>query len=427
MTNISKKIWLSALCFAAILTLHISNAHAFVKLDFTGPVADVVDKIKQEAIKAEELYKSQLEKLNQKIMKAYGQEGADLFRHITGNTSAIITSAAKGQYNAGDFTARGFIDAISRDLANQQIDYATFYQRLEDYVSAQEQAKLDRKVAMEEELMKLASQRTALNDLIAQNPNDETTDKRKMELDELDKAIASLRTQIKENDEQQIIDDPNKKLLETQLQKYQKQIGKLQENISADNVMGKLQLEAANLFEHGFGHRDNAEDESNTEIYKTALSRLFLAEDEVENTETVARIMKARKREYYDALKNSLETVVTTYGSIVEISERSKACAEASTKMANGVFGASAMRICTELQNAKVAARYMEILLALIRYETTAEMQMWTNKYKLKDYEKDVTKFNLDDYVMKKESLLKKAKAKAQNALDKKINSLIGL
>lgn len=419
-----EKIGISAICLMLVQASCIMPAYAITKLDFTGPVADILDKIKQEKIKYEEWYKSQLEKLNQKILKAYGAEGAELFKNITGSASSIVTSAAKGQFNAGDFTAKGFMEAMGAQLGNYKLDYANLYNQMEDYVNAQERAKLDKKTAMETELLKLSSQRSALNDLIAQNPDDPGNADRLKQMDELDKAMADLQKQIKDNDEQQVADDENIKSLENKMKSLQDQINNITAQTSQDNLMKSLQLEAAKLF----GHGNTAEqDEDNKELYETALSKLFLAEDEVENTQNVARIMKIRKREYYDALKNSLETVITTYGSIEEIAERSKACREASTKMANGVFGASAMRICTELQNTKIAARYMEILLALMRYETTSEMQIWTNKYKLKDYEKDVTKFNLDDYVLKKENLLKKGKKKLNQAIDDKINSLAGI
>ncbi|MBR3676729.1 MAG: hypothetical protein IKN71_06310 [Alphaproteobacteria bacterium] len=419
-----KKIGISAVCLMLAQTVCVMPAHAFIKLDFTGPVADILDKIKQEKIKYEEWYKSQLEKLNQKVLKAFGAEGAELFKSVTSNATSIVTSAAKGQFNAGDFTAKGFMSAMGAQLGNYKLDYANILNQMQDYVNAQERAKLDKKAAMETELLKLSSQRAALNDLIAQNPDDPGNADRLKQMDELDKAMADLQKQIKDNDEQQVADDENTKSLENKMKSLQDQISNITAQTSQDNLMKSLQLETSKLFGHGTAA---AQEEDNKELYETALSKLFLAEDEAENTQNVARIMKIRKKEYYDALKNSLETVITTYGSIEEISERSKACGEASTKMANGVFGASAMRICTELQNTKIAARYMEILLALIRYETTSEMQIWTNKYKLKDYEKDVTKFNLDDYILKKESMLKKGKNKLNQAIDNKLNSLTGM
>lgn len=422
MKNVITKINVSVLCLFTALSLYAAPARAFIKFDVTGPVADILDKIKQEAIKYEEVYKSQLEKLNQKVLKATGGEGAALFKAITDDASAIVTSAAKGQYNAGDFGSSNLMNTLRSQLGNYKLDYATLYNQVDDYVKAQERAKMDKKLAMETELVKLKSQRAALDELIAQNPNDGDTAERQAQLDALDQAIAALQLQIKQNNEQQVIEDEQATKLEEQMKGLQDQINGLTAQASADNLMNQLKLQASGLF----GHEDGIDDDNTEELYETALSRLFLEENEMENPENVARIMKIRKKEYYDALKNSLETVVTTYGSIVEISERSKTCSEASTKMANGVFGEAAMQICMELQNTKIAARYMEILLALIRFETTLEMQTWTNKYKLKDYEKDVTKFNLDDYVLKKENLLKKLRNRANSAIDDKINDLVG-
>lgn len=61
------------------------------------------------------------------------------------------------------------------------------------------------------------------------------------------------------------------------------------------------------------------------------------------------------------------------------------------------------MKIGADIQNAKIAARYTELLLAEIRFVTMQEMISWNDKFK--NSKKDVTKFNLDDYVYKKKGV----------------------
>ena len=69
----------------------------------------------------------------------------------------------------------------------------------------------------------------------------------------------------------------------------------------------------------------------------------------------------------------------------------------------------------------------MELLLAEIRFNTMTEINLWNDKYRLMDYSKDYTKFNLDDYVAKKKSLLDQAKDKAKDAATSGISGWKGL
>lgn len=408
---------LFAFCLMGVLWLNAHNAYAISKLDFFAPVADITDKIGKVKIKIEDVYNKQLEILNAKVQKVAGREGAMIFSYLRQNATAIITSAAKGQFYAADYTGSGMWDAIKGELGNYKLDYATLYTQAERYMQAREEEKVKRVAAMEKELLKMQAEKEALNKrYIARTSETQLTDAEIARLKELEIGIPKLQKEIAWEQQRNAAEDAKYQKMRQTLDGQQQKINKLVEKTSREEVVNMLGKQSAKLF-------DSKKDEENEELYSLAQDKLFLKKNEPENPDNMDRVRKIRQQEYFKAVKNSMETVVTTYASMEEIKERSLGCSDAATQMAQGVFGASAMRICIELQNAKVAARYMEILLAQIRMETTGDMQFWSDKYKLEDYDKDMTTFNLDDYKMKKQTLFKKVKAKAQAAAQDKINN----
>ncbi len=411
---------LFAFCMLSALLGISHNAQAFSKLDFSAPVADIADKVGKTKEKIENVYNTQLEILNAKVEKVAGREGAMIFGYLKKNAGAIVTSAAKGQFYAGDFTGSGMWNALKGELGNLKLDYANSYRQAQLYLQAREQEKLKRKAAMEKELAKMQSEYSALNQrLTGKKAGEELSDEEKARLEELEAGIPKLQKEIAWEEEKNAAEDANYKKMQEKIKTQQKKINEMTAKTSEKEVVDMLGKQTKKLFER------EGKDEENTELYTLVQDKLFLKKAEPENPENMNRVRKIRKQEYYKAVKNAMETAVTTYTSIEEIKERSLGCADAATQMAQGVFGAAAMRVCVELQNAKIAARYMEILLAQIRMETTYEMSFWRDKYKLQDYDKDMTTFNLDDYKMTKQTLFKKLKNKAQTAATNKINDTI--
>ena len=74
-----------------------------------------------------------------------------------------------------------------------------------------------------------------------------------------------------------------------------------------------------------------------------------------------------------------------------------------------------AAKIGADVQNAKLAARYLELLLAEMRFNSMVEINSWNDKFK--NTKKDVTKFNLDDYIYKKKSLQDTVNNKLQDTI----------
>lgn len=411
---------LFAFCLASVFLLNIHNAYAIAKLDFFAPVADIADKIGKVKIKIENVYNTQLEKLNAKVEKVAGREGVMIFTYLRKNSAAIATSAAKGQFFAADYTGSGLWNAIKGELGNYKLDYATLYTQADRYVQMREQEKIKRITAMEKEMLKMQAEKDALDKrFLAKNPNDPLSEAEANRLKELEEAIPKLKKAIAWEQERNSREDKKYQDMQQKLNAMQEQTNKLVAKTSEMEVVNLLGQQTLKLF----GNSDK--DEETEELYTMAQDKFFLKKNEPENPDNMERVRNIRKQEYFKAVKNSMETVVTTYTSLEEIKERSVKCTDAATQMAQGVFGAASMRVCVELQNAKVAARYMEILLAQIRMETTKDMQFWRDKYKLEDYDKDITTFNLDDYKMQKQTLFKKLKAKAQATIKGKIQDKI--
>lgn len=385
------------------------SAYAISKLDFPAPIADTADKVSEVKTKVETTYNTTLEKLNKKVEKVTGREGGILFKYIENNATSIVTGAAKGQFYAADFTGSGMWEAMTRELGDVKLDLATATNQLEKYTQAREQEKINKRRAMSEELAKLKAEHEALNLLIKnEEENGTVNEEHKKRFLELEKAIPLLTQEMERIMQEDVTEDEQYKKMQANINERQKKLNDLTRLTSEDELVNLLGTQSAKLFD------EDVADEEIEAAYDNIAGKFFLKENEPENSDTIDRITKERKKEYYNAVLNSLHKMVKTYTSINEIKERSEACSNAATGMAQGVFGAAGMRVCVELQNAKVAARYMEALLAQIRMETTQEMQSWKDKYRLEDYEKDLTKFNLDDYVMKKETLFKRAREQAK-------------
>ena len=181
------------------------------------------------------------------------------------------------------------------------------------------------------------------------------------------------------------------------------------------------------------------EEEEDPEVEKQELaglvqkdiSEFFIAEYDHVGKDNVNKVMKVRKTEYYKAFLNMYKSTITSDKKTQEISEDSVTMVDTSTQEADGLYGAMAMRIGADIQTAKTAARFTELLLAEIRFNTTQDMQTWHDKYKMYDYDKDPTTFNLDDYVLKekdyKQDFVSKQISKQKNNMLDKISNWQGL
>ena len=141
MRKYNKKILVLVL---ASCLLTATPSFATIKLEFTGPIADILNKIEKVKEKIEDVQSKILkekEKWTNKaeafMDKTLGTEGAALFKqYVVKSGAGVVKSAAKGQFNAGDYSLSGFTDAIKSDIGNYKLDYATLAAQSRDIIAA---------------------------------------------------------------------------------------------------------------------------------------------------------------------------------------------------------------------------------------------------------------------------------------------------
>lgn len=396
---------LAVLCVLGAFCWYATPASAVWYIEGAGMVIGMGSKVAKDKNNEEINTTTMLEKLNRKIIKGDGGESEKIYKDLAIGAMDAAADMAKGQYNAKDYIEKGLKDALDKELTMLTGEYNEWEKKMNDAIEAQEKEKLDKKQAIQKQMIVLQAQRDALFDLITKEP----TEEREAQLIEIDRAIADLALQEKQISEKEVMDAKPVRKAKQKMSKLQKKIEEISAKYTDEKIQDMLQTETMKLF-----GMDTETDEK--EIYETAISKLFLAEDEAETSQNIKRVMDERKREYYDAVKNALETVVTTQDSIERTNKHSRDCVDGSMG-ADSVFGAMGMKLCVEMQNAIVATGFLEVLLASLQLETTTELQRWDNKYRLNDYEKDITKFNLDDYMLEKEDLLSRAKEELKNRI----------
>lgn len=387
-----KILKITVLVFTSLF-LSFSEAHAIIKLDFFEPIADVLKFVEKTLSKYENIYNEQLEKLNQKLTSAFGQEGMKIFREFVVKPGTIFfNSVASGQFNANGSAGSSFVNSLGNLIGKEQLEYAFLDKSLRDMVDSKEKEKQDKLLEIEEYLVRLQSERSALNDQL-QDPALQTEDNLKA-LDEYDQKIASLQAEFELVKAKKVLEDPEVKGQIDKKKEKQKTILEKTDKYS----LTSMQKELDNFkIEEIFG--TSIDQEATEDLYQTGVEKLFLKENEVMSPENINRIMQARHEEFYEAEKNLLKVIVNTNKSIDKTKEYMEKCQEMSSE-AEGRFGTASMRVCIDLQSAKAAAQYMEMLLAELRFETAQEIQSWNDKYKMRDYSHDMTSLNLDDYVL---------------------------
>ena len=522
MKILNKKILVLFLSCCFVTT----NAQAVVKLDFFEPVADFAQKVQKQKNKIEEKYTATLQKLNEKVRKAFGAEGAALFDMVTSHGKYIIKQAVTGQLSMNDLNLSHLVDAVKSELGNYKLDVETLINLRADYIAALKSARQAKEFDMQKELVELQARRAALNEALgnsagpaqlkrleelqkeesfarislaegkeklktyeaqiqkAQKENakmqgyidtikktlgdniteSEQADIRRYEqamemnnqtvqailavvseykdqsdrlkeiqaaraslnetlkdaatkdlieeLDKTDQAIAMLQEQIVKNSAQGFKEDMH----EEKIIELGEKINSIAAQISADALIANLDSQVDELFGSLFTKKEEV-----VNAYSDKIKKLFLGRNEVTNPRTVARIVRERKNEYYWAYKNMLEKVVESYKVTAEASEKSEGCLDASTQQADGLFGAMSMRVCNDIQSAKAAIQYTQMMLAQLRLDATEDLQGWSDAYAMVSYDHDIVGLNLDSYVMgnmKMNGLLKQAQSQAADALN---------
>ena len=392
-----KKLWkITLVALIAVSVFGVNDAYAISKLDFFKPVQRIMEKVQKQVEKIQEQYNKVMNELHEKVEMAVGGEGRSLFNDIINNRAdSIIKKATLGKFDFRDFASGTVLGELKSQIGNLKNDYAYLASMQQDFINSKEQAKLDKAAAIQKDLTQALSERAAINNLMAEDNSPDLLRR----LDELDQKISLLKVQVQANLEEDVLQSKEVLGMEQKLSDVQYQISEIGKQYEPENLFKQLNEKTASLF------ADRSADEENRSMYNSNINRFFVGKYESESPANIAKVAQLRKQEYYKNYKKMWDSIVNSYISVVETSDTSVNCTDSST-MAEGVMGSMTMRICADLQNAKAAAQYMEMVLNEILFETTMQMQSWTDKYKLKYPDKDVTKFNLNNYTLTAQDLV---------------------
>lgn len=423
MKHISKHI----LALLAVgLTIYSTSAYAISKLDFFAQLENLNQRIQKTASKWEEKYNKTMADLEEKIEKAGGSEGRAMFHSLRKEmeqNSINLSEDMVKQAKSGDFDFSKNLKNITGKYSNMKLDLNTANLLLTDYKKSLDEERGRKEKAINDKLLVLKVE--------LQSENVQKDEKRRSEIAQ---QIASLEEQKAALAAEKIERDDKAADLEENVRKQSEKLAKMKKQISEEEIRGYLDKATQSLFAPT---EENEEEKAIEEMYGADVKSFFLGKYEYTSSENIARVKGKRQKEYYSALLNLMKVI--TKGEIKgkQISEASvdylnrttggNAAGGKSAIAPDGIFGGMAMKIGADIQNAKAAAIYMELLIAEIRFNTMTEINLWNDKYKLEDYSKDYTKFNLDDYVVKNKSLLDNAKDKLKDAASSGISGWKGL
>ncbi len=421
MKHNSKHIF-ALLILSAVFVLQNQPVYAISKLDFFTQLENMNKKVQKIKEKWEEKYNKAMSDLEAKVEKAGGLEGKALFNDIRtqmeGDSKNIIDNVKSNAKNL-DFDFKTNIKNVTSKYANTKLDLATANSLLSDYKYslAQERSKKEQEIKT----------KIAVLDAEEQLPSTKTDAKR---LQEIAQEKADLAMQLKALEDKDPEQNEKMQTMEKQIQKYADEASKLNRELLEEG--GKAYMEKATDALFAAAEEDE-ENEKTEEMYASDYKDFFLGKYEKESSETIARVRYKRQKEYYLALQNLMRVLIIGSAKGKTIADSSENYLVRTTGGENkdgekvaapdGIFGGMSMKIGADIQNAKIAARYTELLLAQMRFNAMSEIILWNDKYKLNDYSKDFTAFNLDDYVNKKKSLLNKLKDKANSTVQDKVSN----
>ena len=421
MKHNSKHIF-ALLLLSAVFVLQNQPVYAISKLDFFTQLENMNKKVQKIKEEWEEKYNKAMSDLEAKVEKAGGQEGKALFNmmrtQMEGDAKNIADNVKNNAKN-GNFNLKDSVKGVTQKYANTKLDLATANSLLSDYKYslAQERSKKEQEIKT----------KISLLDAEEKLPSTKTDAKR---LQEIAQEKADLAMQLKALEDKNSEQNEKMQAMEKQIQKYADEASKLNRELFDEG--GKAYMEKATDALFAAAEEDE-ENEKTEEMYASDYKDFFLGKYEKESSETIARVRYKRQKEYYLALQNLMRVLIIGSAKGKTIADSSENYLVRTTggetkdgekvTAPDGIFGGMSMKIGADIQNAKIAARYTELLLAQMRFNAMSEIILWNDKYKLNDYSKDFTAFNLDDYVNKKKSLLDKLKDKANSTVQDKVSN----
>lgn len=405
MKNTSIKI-LTLVLASCFLTCQ--NTYAISKLDFFTQVENFGKSVQKEQEKWEKRYGKALYDLHDKAIKAGGAEGGALFNVLQKQMEGSIvnfTDNVKNQAVSGGKVDLGsaFSD-ITKNFANAQLTAAMAQSTLDDYKKAVAAERNAKEKDIDEKLMILEAKLKVIKD--------DSEEKEKLAI-----RIADLKAEKEDLKNRAALRDEKAEQLQKNATAAAKAVSDLEQTINGQNTQKYLDKITDSLFS---GKKDEKDIEAQEEqqqlddMYGSDIAEFFIGKYEYVGSQNVARVRAKRQQEYYKALQNLMRVLVVGAVKGEEFEKKSEAYLDQTTKV-DGQLGGMAAKIGADVQNAKLAARYLELLLAEMRFNSMVEINSWNDKFK--NTKKDVTKFNLDDYIYKKNSLKDKINNKLQDTI----------
>lgn len=405
MNNTSIKI-LTLVLASCFLTCQ--NTYAISKLDFFTQVENFGKSVQKEQEKWEKRYGKALYDLHDKAIKAGGAEGGALFNVLQKQMEGSIvnfTDNVKNQAVSGGKVDLGsaFSD-ITKNFANAQLTAAMAQSTLDDYKKAVAAERNAKEKDIDEKLMILEAKLKVIKD--------DSEEKEKLAI-----RIADLKAEKEDLKNRAALRDEKAEQLQKNATAAAKAVSDLEQTINGQNTQKYLDKITDSLFS---GKKDEKDIEAQEEqqqlddMYGSDIAEFFIGKYEYVGSQNVARVRAKRQQEYYKALQNLMRVLVVGAVKGEEFEKKSEAYLDKTSKV-DGQLGGMAAKIGADVQNAKLAARYLELLLAEMRFNSMVEINSWNDKFK--NTKKDVTKFNLDDYIYKKNSLKDKINNKLQDTI----------
>lgn len=405
MNNTSIKI-LTLVLASCFLTCQ--NTYAISKLDFFTQVENFGKSVQKEQEKWEKRYGKALYDLHDKAIKAGGAEGGALFNVLQKQMEGSIvnfTDNVKNQVvSSGKVDLGSAFSDITKNFANAQLTAAMAQSTLDDYKKAVAAERNAKEKDIDEKLMILEAKLKIIKD--------DSEEKEKLAI-----RIADLKAEKEDLKNRAALRDEKAEQLQKKATAAAKAVSDLEQTINGQNTQKYLDKITDSLFSGKKDEKDleaQEEQQQLDDMYGSDIAEFFIGKYEYVGSQNVARVRAKRQQEYYKALQNLMRVLVVGSVKGEEFEKKSEAYLDQTSKV-DGQLGGMAAKIGADVQNAKLAARYLELLLAEMRFNSMVEINSWNDKFK--NTKKDVTKFNLDDYIYKKNSLKDTINNKLQDTI----------
>ena len=405
MKNTSIKI-LTLVLASCFLTCQ--NTYAISKLDFFTQVENFGKSVQKEQEKWEKRYGKALYDLHDKAIKAGGAEGGALFnvlqKQMEGSVVNFTDNVKNQAVSGGKVDLGSAFSDITKNFANAQLTAAMAQSALDDYKKAVAAERNAKEKDIDEKLMILEAKLKVIKD--------DSEEKEKLAT-----RIADLSAEKEDLKNKTALRDEKAEQLQKNATAAAKAVSDLEQTINGQNTQKYLDKITDSLFSSKKDEEDieaQEEQQQLDDMYGSDIAEFFIGKYEYVGSQNIARVRAKRQQEYYKALQNLMRVLVVGAVKGEEFEKKSEAYLDQTTKV-DGQLGGMAAKIGADVQNAKLAARYLELLLAEMRFNSMVEINSWNDKFK--NTKKDVTKFNLDDYIYKKNSLKDTINNKLQDTI----------